>query len=476
MNQDHHPLVSIRSPHRSEGRRSGAQVWSGRKMFQSAPLTEARGDDELDQLLISVVVSIRSPHRSEGRLAKLVTNWRSFYVSIRSPHRSEGRHSSLSCPVDDITFQSAPLTEARGDIDVVQSVPCHHRFQSAPLTEARGDVGVGMNQDHHPLVSIRSPHRSEGRRSGAQVWSGRKMFQSAPLTEARGDDELDQLLISVVVSIRSPHRSEGRLAKLVTNWRSFYVSIRSPHRSEGRHSSLSCPVDDITFQSAPLTEARGDIDVVQSVPCHHRFQSAPLTEARGDVGVGMNQDHHPLVSIRSPHRSEGRRSGAQVWSGRKMFQSAPLTEARGDDELDQLLISVVVSIRSPHRSEGRLISSRFSPSATSVSIRSPHRSEGRLISSRFSPSATSVSIRSPHRSEGRLFRWARGRRRRLVSIRSPHRSEGRLAGTRETLLAISVSIRSPHRSEGRQVMSSGEIREHWFQSAPLTEARGDAHA
>ncbi len=61
--------------------------------FQSAPLTEARGD------LIEVKiddwfnhVSIRSPHRSEGRLGSKLYQVTSIQVSIRSPHRSEGRH------------------------------------------------------------------------------------------------------------------------------------------------------------------------------------------------------------------------------------------------------------------------------------------------------------------------------------------------------------------------------------------------
>ena len=41
-------------------------------------------------------------------------------------------------------FQSAPLTEARGDIWVEAKTSKGKLFQSAPLTEARGDpVGFG---------------------------------------------------------------------------------------------------------------------------------------------------------------------------------------------------------------------------------------------------------------------------------------------------------------------------------------------
>ena len=62
-----------------------------------------------------------------------------------------------------------------------------------------------------------------------------------------------------------------------------------------------------------------------------KFQSAPLTEARGDRC--LPEAHLPetgLVSIRSPHRSEGRCTFASTLAPATLFQSAPLTEARGD--------------------------------------------------------------------------------------------------------------------------------------------------
>ncbi len=68
-------------------------------------------------------------------------------------------------------FQSAPLTEARGDSAVYDEWLEVLMFQSAPLTEARGDIVAETPQG----VS--------------------NMFQSAPLTEARGDlKENSQLL------------------------------------------------------------------------------------------------------------------------------------------------------------------------------------------------------------------------------------------------------------------------------------------
>ena len=63
------------------------------------------------------------------------------------------------------------------------------------------------------IVSIRSPHRSEGRlKRDAMGLPKHHMFQSAPPTEVRGDmHKLAEIKLRLVVSIRSPHRSEGRL-------------------------------------------------------------------------------------------------------------------------------------------------------------------------------------------------------------------------------------------------------------------------
>ena len=84
-----------------------------------------------------------------------------------------------------------------------------------------------------------------------------------------------------------------------------------------------------------------------------------------------------------------------------------------------------VSIRSPHRSKGRRrnIDADEPPTARHVSIRSPHRSKGteEIELAR----QLEVSIRSPHRSKGRLAKDGVAGLGILVSIRSPHRSKGR---------------------------------------------------
>ena len=155
-------------------------------------------------------------------------------------------------------FQSAPLTEARGDGDRPRGWPVHYGFQSAPLTEARGDSSAAS----------RSP--------------GRGSFNPLPSPKQGETSRYDPVLSDDQVSIRSPHRSKGR---------------RRPAPS---------PVRTCSFQSAPLTEARGDLSRITEATPLTAFQSAPLTEARGDLVV----------------------KGWSDWPG--WFQSAPLTEARGD--------------------------------------------------------------------------------------------------------------------------------------------------
>ena len=134
-------------------------------------------------------------------------------------------------------------------------------------------------------VSIRSPHRSKGRRHH----------------RARQRAMID-------VSIRSPHRSKGRQLHPARLAQGSIVSIRSPHRSKGRLIWMPTRRALSKFQSAPLTEARGDVLRCSWRPHLKWFQSAPLTEARGDLSAGVSGRCHPV------------------------FQSAPLTEARGDGE------------------------------------------------------------------------------------------------------------------------------------------------
>ena len=67
-------------------------------------------------------------------------------------------------------FQSAPLTDVRGDQDPFQKAPKISKFQSAPLTDVRGDK-----------YSFKVPARFE-------------KFQSAPLTDVRGDPLIKKII------------------------------------------------------------------------------------------------------------------------------------------------------------------------------------------------------------------------------------------------------------------------------------------
>ena len=203
--------------------------------FQSAPLTEARGDFGAcisSRWAIICFNPLPSPKQGETFVTEYL--FRTNRVSIRSPHRSKGRHL--------------------GDLFVVQG----------------------------KLVSIRSPHRSKGRLVTTQWTDSAGMFQSAPLTEARGDPpsrcgihETDcfnplpspkqgetspvansSFLRCCFNPLPSPKQGETPCA---TPSRSFrYVSIRSPHRSKGRPFRTAALSVSEWFQSAPLTEARGD--------------------------------------------------------------------------------------------------------------------------------------------------------------------------------------------------------------------------
>ena len=183
--------------------------------FQSAPLTEARGDTSSapDRTDGDCFNPLPSPKQGETRQVPLLLP--RPLVSIRSPHRSKGRPLLAAAPGDPPAFQSAPLTEARGDScrRMVRLVTC--QFQSAPLTEARGDCQVYL----------------------LSFCAG--MFQSAPLTEARGDFILikDDPVGHRFNPLPSPKQGETQARQ--SSCRSARVSIRSPHRSKGRPTSLS---------------------------------------------------------------------------------------------------------------------------------------------------------------------------------------------------------------------------------------------
>ena len=110
------------------------------KRFQSAPLTDVRGD-------IGFCGVIEG--RTEFQSAPL--------TDVRGDH-----HRARLCFAHE-QFQSAPLTDVRGDKGKTTSHAVSVRFQSAPLTDVRGDAGYVGGQFLGFAVSIRSPHGCKGR-------------------------------------------------------------------------------------------------------------------------------------------------------------------------------------------------------------------------------------------------------------------------------------------------------------------------
>ncbi len=224
-----------------------------------------------------------SPKRGETRYCSIIRRAQPRFNPLPSPKRGE---TASFVPVwDNIPFQSAPLTEARGD-HLSPGTSYHSTsvsIRSPHRSEGRLYRRNCRTRDRE--VSIRSPHRSEGRQSRAAKKTQPAKFQSAPLTEARGDRDEQRDEDEEDVSIRSPHRSEGRptTSPIQSTGVIRFNPLPSPKRGETFIAGVDRKMRD-RFQSAPLTEARGDLSAAKMSEAANLFQSAPLTEARGDAG------------------------------------------------------------------------------------------------------------------------------------------------------------------------------------------------
>ena len=275
--------------------------------FQSAPLTEARGDTsktigQLTQIRFNPLPLPKQgetlerfrndsemicfnplplPKQGETLMSKYYCICRN--VSIRSPYRSKGRLKAEKARMLEVKFQSAPLTEARGDPFWPPRPPRYYGFNPLPLPK-QGETLALPVQHKSQTVSIRSPYRSKERR---YRWSNGvcgQEFQSAPLTEARGDLGAMVTYISDSLFQSAPlTEARGDLGVASpTQIPNRFNPLPLPKQGE-RLSVHTNPVCTSWFQSAPLTEARGDLDVAVDVTAVVMFQSAPLTEARGDL-------------------------------------------------------------------------------------------------------------------------------------------------------------------------------------------------
>ena len=252
--------------------------------FQSAPLTEARGDfvwPELESWQSSFN-PLPSPKQGETCAGHVFCK-NIPMVSIRSPHRSKGRHllEAKDCIVR--SFQSAPLTEARGDLGHFQEPSRGAGFNPLPSPK-QGETDRLRVELPCFKVSIRSPHRSKGRRRFG-YGCGRLGAGFNPLPSPKQGETITSVLSFplVGVSIRSPHRSKGR---------------RNPIRARGKFAE---------FQSAPLTEARGDRKL-QPLP-HPGTGFNPLPSPKqGETLVaitsGITKTYTGTCAIRSNSRQE----------------------------------------------------------------------------------------------------------------------------------------------------------------------------
>ena len=229
-----------------------------------------------------------------------------------------------------LSFQSAPLTKARGDSQSAVETTRHYSFNPLP-SQKQGETPQAPVVYNIYDVSIRSPHKSKGRQKMLARFCSVQRFQSAPLTKARGDN------------IPSPGSTSSKSFNPLP-------SQKQGETSAQRHQIFSS----YQFQSAPLTKARGDEsshDHADPLPsfnplpsqkqgetplCDARsppaepFQSAPLTKARGDAKIPKPRSP-PMVFQSAPlTKARGDVLGAVAIIRVTAFQSAPLTKARGD--------------------------------------------------------------------------------------------------------------------------------------------------
>ena len=263
--------VSIRSPYRSKGRSQAVHAAETGKYVSIRSPYRSKGRSPNSQWGAGVQgVSIRSPYRSKGRLADVLCLAHRVIVSIRSPYRSKGRCLVPGPLLSKLRgFNPLPLPKQGEMLNDSSNDAILMTFQSAPLTEARGDA---THREHHTAfpVSIRSPYRSKGR-----------------------FNPFDPFSILPDVSIRSPYRSKGRLV----DWRrGLCLPGRFNPLPLPKQGEIHSPAPDgsplMCFNPLPLPK-QGEIFSCNPVHAWFcMFQSAPLTEARGDPCHGRCRRWH----------------------------------------------------------------------------------------------------------------------------------------------------------------------------------------
>ena len=305
------------------------------------------------------------------------------------------------------------------------------------------------------------------------------LFQSAPPTEARGDmlPMAPTTITSCFNPLPPPRRGE-MVIPLRFRAHAFRFQSAPPTEARGDEHSTGKADKAFRFQSAPPTEARGDCSSDHGTGKTDLFQSAPPTEARGDDGSRCRYQLPFGFNPLPPPRRGEIAALPLLPILPKGFNPLP-PPRRGEMLLkDTEHLGGSVSIRSPHRGEGRLADKVRDYERWQVSIRSPHRGEGRC-------STSGNSGADPGRFQSAPPTEARGdipadRVTLLyggVSIRSPHRGEGR-SWNRSIPPQIGHGFNPlppPRRGEIVGAVTSSS-KPNTFQSAPPTEARGDWRA
>ena len=156
------------------------------------------------------------------------------------------------------------------------SIRSPYRSKGRPIPRSR----VSMRTH----VSIRSPYRSKGRRPRFPRQAPQpQSFNPLPLPK-QGETSGPTARRSPCPCFNPlPLPKQGETHCQWDTWQDFKVSIRSPYRSKGRRGSIEHPASDLGFNPLPLPKQGETPATLSTASAITLFQSARLTEARGDI-------------------------------------------------------------------------------------------------------------------------------------------------------------------------------------------------
>ena len=205
--------VSIRSPHKSKGRPAASLCLTTYILFQSAPLTKARGDLRSWNIWSGMIICFNPlPSQKQGETRRGGEHRRGHDRFNPLPSQKQGETwvrggfpSSPDCfnplpsqkqgetgwmgrnPRSTRCFNPLPSQKQGETQDLFCACAiffCFNPLPSQKQGETRGQASESLQRG----VSIRSPHKSKGRPRTKAFAATNPPFQSAPLTKARGDE------------------------------------------------------------------------------------------------------------------------------------------------------------------------------------------------------------------------------------------------------------------------------------------------